>query len=30
MESEVEGWIMGLPQDSELKKKLRSADEKWL
>lgn len=30
MEGEVESWIMGLPQDSELKRKLRAADEKWL
>lgn len=30
MEAEVEGWIMGLPDDSDLKRKLRSADEKWL
>lgn len=30
LENEVEGWIMSLPNDSELKRKLRSADEKWM
>ena len=30
LQNEVEGWIMSLPNDSELKRKLRSVDEKWL
>jgi hypothetical protein len=30
LESEVEGWILGLPSQSSLKQRLREADENWL